>query len=162
MAQQADPHYRRGIISEGALSLFNLVIRSYSEEVALLEAAANMMLCVAMSIYFVRMILHIYIDNISYLTTNDQEAGRLFIPSAKLILTLLSKISHANADAVASQAIVMQLYCALLHENLLSTDDADDMQVSISWMQRVSNSYLTHFRALVVLRFLCEQSTVTA
>jgi hypothetical protein len=47
VAQQADPHHRRSIISQGALSLFNLVIGSYTEEVPLLEAAANMMLYVA-------------------------------------------------------------------------------------------------------------------
>ena len=46
VAQQADPYNRRKIILDGALALFNLAIISYSEEVTLLEAAANMMLCV--------------------------------------------------------------------------------------------------------------------
>jgi hypothetical protein len=73
--------------------------------------------------------MFIYVGNIRYLTTNDQEAGRLFSPSSKLTLNLVSKISQANADLVASQANVMQLCCALLYENLRTADDADVMQV---------------------------------
>jgi hypothetical protein len=66
---------------------------------------------------------------IRYLTTNDQAASRLLIPSIKLLMLLLSKLSVANADAVATQATVMQLFCAILHENIRTEDDVDDLQV---------------------------------
>lgn len=64
-----------------------------------------------------------------YLTTNDQEASRLLMPSTQLLMRLLSRISLANAEVVTTQAMVMQLYCALLAENVRTEDDVDDMQV---------------------------------
>lgn len=64
-----------------------------------------------------------------YLTTNDQEASRLLMPSTQLLMRLLSRISLANAEVVTTQAMVMQLYCALLAENVRTQDDVDDMQV---------------------------------
>jgi hypothetical protein len=44
VAQQSDAISRRNIMTEGALSLFNLIFGSYTQETNLLEAAANMML----------------------------------------------------------------------------------------------------------------------
>ncbi len=150
-------------MTDGALLLFNLVIKSYAEEAALLEAAANMMLYVINvlgSLHF----FFIYIHNTRYLTTNDQEASLLFNPSVKLILALLSKLSHPNVDAVLSQSMAIQLCCALLHETLRTADDADEMQVciQITRMQSATVSQLTHVRALVVLKFLCELSIFSA
>ena len=64
-----------------------------------------------------------------FLTTNNPESSSLFIPSVKMLMVLLSKVSHANADISSNQATVVQLCCALLHENIRTEDDTDDMQV---------------------------------
>jgi hypothetical protein len=52
------------------------------------------------------------------------------MPSVKLLMVLLSKISKADSELVETRTTVMQLSCALLHANLCSEDDADTMQVS--------------------------------
>jgi hypothetical protein len=70
-----------------------------------------------------------------YLTTNDQEASRLLAPSMQLLMRLLSKISLANTEVVTTRAVVMQLYCALLAENVRTEDDVDDMQVLQPYLQ---------------------------
>ena len=46
-------------MTDGALLLFNLVIKSYAEEAALLEAAANMMLYV-INVLGPKFFLHLY------------------------------------------------------------------------------------------------------
>ena len=64
-----------------------------------------------------------------YLTTNNSESSSLFVPSVKMLMGLLSKVSHAKADINSNQATVVQLCCALLHENIRTEDDTNDMQV---------------------------------
>ncbi len=91
---------------------------------------------------------------IRYLTTNDQAASRLLIPSIKLLMLLLSKLSVANADAVATQATVMQLFCAILHENIRTEDDVDDLQVcnNIPNHAIASNSFQASGFTEIILR----------
>ncbi len=103
----------------------------------------------------VSILLQVYDQMIRYLTTNDHDASRLLIPSVKPLMLLLSKISLANADAVAIQATVVQLYCALLCENIRTEDDADDMQVRTEVAHVCNLLQLTHFRPLAAPKFSC-------
>jgi hypothetical protein len=88
----------------------------------------------------------------------------LLIPSIKPLMLLLSKISLVNADAVATQATVVQLYCALLYENIRTEDDAADMQVIQLALRSLVCMLLqlTHFRLLAAPKFSCGQSMFSA